>query len=210
MVTSITRAFLKSTTRLDWFPGPASFPDMSQMHQMQLSYVPTEDRVLFRLNTKARQEFRFWMTRRYMGILWNTLAKLIADNEKPEPVDLTKSGRQPAVKDALSEAAKKEIEHQEAVSQSDFQTQYQESSYLPLGEEPALLFSVGIKPNEAGQPLLCMHPEKGQGIEMVLNDQILHSLCKLIVDTSEKALWSQDLSFVKPQDEEGEPPAGLN
>lgn len=183
---------------------------MSQMHQMQLSYVPTEDRVMFRLNTKARQEFRFWMTRRYMGILWNTLSKMIVDREDPKPVDIKKFERQLPVKDALAEAAKKEIEHKEAVSQSDFQTQYQESTYLPLGEEPALLFSVGIKPNQSGQPLLCMHPEKGQGIEMVLNDQILHSLCKLIVDTSEKAKWNQDLSFAPPPDSKEEPPAGLN
>ena len=209
MVISITQGFSKYT-RLDSSSLPASFSFMSQMHQMQLSYVPTEDRVMFRLNTKARQEFRFWMTRRYMGILWNTLSKMIVDREDPKPVDIKKFERQLPVKDALAEAAKKEIEHKEAVSQSDFQTQYKESTYLPLGEEPALLFSVGIKPNQSGQPLLCMHPEKGQGIEMVLNDQILHSLCKLIVDTSEKAKLNQHLSFAPPPDSKEEPPAGLN
>ncbi|MDF1860910.1 MAG: hypothetical protein P1U87_11900 [Verrucomicrobiales bacterium] len=177
---------------------------------MQLSYVPTEDRILFRLNTKARQEFRFWMTRRYMEILWNTLAKIIAESDSKKEVDITKSERQPVMKDALVESAKKEIEHKEKIATSDFETQYQESSYLPLGEEPALLFSVGIKPNPQGQPMLCMHPEKGQGIEMVLNDQILHSLCKLIVDTSAKAKWNQDLRFTPPASSEDDPPAGLN
>lgn len=180
---------------------------MSQMHQMQLSYVPTEDRILFRLNTKARQEFRFWMTRRYCGVLWNSLSKLIAESDRKLE---EKSGEAaPPVQDALVESTKKEIKHQEVVSQSDFQTQYQESTYLPLGEEPALLFSVGIKPNPSGQAMLCMHPEKGQGIEMVLNDQILHSLCKLLVDTAAKANWNLDLRFVAPPEEE-DGPAGLN
>ena len=64
---------------------------MSQMHQIQLSYVSTEDRILFRMNTKSRQEFRFWMTRRYTGILWSTLARVLeeagkgAEDAPPEP-----------------------------------------------------------------------------------------------------------------------------
>lgn len=179
---------------------------MSQMHQMQLSYVPTEDRILFRLNTKARQEFRFWMTRRYVGVLWATLAKLVADSDAPPP---EQDEPEIPTKDALIESTKKEIKHKEMVAKSDFETQYQESTYLPLGEEPALLFSVGVKPHPSGQALLCMHPQKGQGIELLLNDQILHSLCKLLVDTSGKAGWNQDLRFVAPpKDEDG--PAGLN
>lgn len=195
---------------LDSQVDAASFPFMSQMHQMQLSYVPTEDRILFRLNTKARQEFRFWMTRRYTGILWNTLAKLLVDAESEEKIDITRQERKPAIKDTLVESAKKEIKHKEVVSQSDFKTEYQESTYLPLGEDPALLFSVGIKSKPNGQALLCMHPENGQGIELALNDQILHSLCKLIVDTSVKAQWNQDLRFAPPAGDEEEPPAGLN
>ncbi|MEM1441942.1 MAG: hypothetical protein AAGF67_06340 [Verrucomicrobiota bacterium] len=181
---------------------------MSKMHQMQLSYVSTEDRILFRLNTKARQEFRFWMTRRYTSILWNTLSKLLTD-EVEDPVLEPERGA-PPLKDALAESAKQEIKHKEVVSQADFETQYQESTYLPLGEEPALLFSVGLKPGPAGNQLLCMHPEKGQGIEMALNDQILHSLAKLIVDTTGKAGWNLDLRFSPPTEEGEEPPAGLN
>jgi hypothetical protein len=62
--------------------------------------------------------------------------------------------------------------------------------------------------------MLCMHPEKGQGIEMVLNEQILHSLCQLIIDTTTKADWRLSLAFL-PRDgnagpvSEG-PPQGLN
>ncbi|MEM7600505.1 MAG: hypothetical protein AAF357_03705 [Verrucomicrobiota bacterium] len=181
---------------------------MSKMHQMQLSYVSTEDRILFRLNTKARQEFRFWMTRRYCMILWNTLSKLLG-TEPAEDAPGPERGA-PPLKDALAESAKQEIKHKEVVSQADFETQYQESTYLPLGEEPALLFSIGLKGGPDGNQLLCMHPEKGQGIEMALNDQILHSLAKLIVDTTTKADWKLDLRFMPPPKSGEEPPAGLN
>lgn len=174
------------------------------MHQMQLTYVPTEDRLLFRMNTKARQEFRFWMTRRYVSILWNSLSGIIskAEKSKEEP-------DAPAPVDPLVESTKVEMKHQEMVKKSDFKTEYQESTYLPLGEQPSLLFSVAIKPNPNGQALLCMHPEKGQGVEMALNEQIVHSLCKLIVETTQKAGWALDLRFtdLKADDDSS---SGLN
>jgi hypothetical protein len=185
---------------------------MSQMHQMQLTYVSTEDRLLFRLNTKARQEFRFWMTRRYVMILWHSLNQLLAKEVAAAPVEPETEAAIP-LHDPLVEAAKKEIKHQELVSQADFTTQYQESTYLPLGETPALLFSVGLKPSPDGQTLLCMHPEKGQGIEIALNEQILHSLCQLLIDTTTKADWRLNLAFLprRTGEEPGkERPQGLN
>lgn len=183
---------------------------MSQIHQMQLSYVATEDRMLFRVNTRERQEFRFWMTRRYVSLLWQSLTQLLARNaastaaaETPKPSP-----------DPLAEAAKQELLHREAVKKADFKTQYQESNYLPLGEAPVLLYSVGLKPGPAAdQPLLCLHPEQGQGIEIVLNGQILHSLCQLVLDTVAKADWGLNLAFVPgtgPAAEEGGTPKGLN
>lgn len=180
------------------------------MHQMQLTYVSTEDRLLFRINTKARQEFRFWMTRRYVLILWNSLNQLLAKEVGIDPVETEKP-----LHDPLVEAAKKEIKHQEMVSQADFTTQYQESTYLPLGETPALLFSVGLKTSPDGQTLLCLHPENGQGIEIALNEQILHSLCQLIIDTTTKSDWRLNLEFLprsggSGEAKEGNPPQGLN
>ncbi|MDF1741788.1 MAG: hypothetical protein P1U86_21680 [Verrucomicrobiales bacterium] len=183
-----------------------SFP-MSQMHQMQLSYVSTEDRLLFRMNTKARQEFRFWMTRRYVSILWNTLTKMVNENREVKPERLEQAKEK--FHDALAESAKAEIDHKEKVAKADFATAYQESTYLPLGEDPAVLFSVGVKQNPEGQAMICMHPEKGQGIEMVMNDQILHSLCKLIADTTTKAGWNLNLTFVDPKDSD-DTSSGLN
>ena len=178
---------------------------MGQMHQMQLTYLATEDRLLFRVNTRARQEFRFWMTRRYTAILWHTLTQLLANRPMTPEVPVA-----PPSADPLVEAAKQEIKHHEVVSQADFKTQYQESTYLPLGEAPLLLFSVGVKPAPDGQPLLCMHPENGQGIEIVLNEQILHSICKLILDTSTKAEWGLNLVFVPGTGPAPEGPTGLN
>jgi hypothetical protein len=161
---------------------------MSQLYQMQVTYAPVEDRMLFRVNTKERQEFRFWMTRRYVALLWKTVLGYL--RARPQPENPVVAAAPEPIKDAL--IAK---EHQEQVAKSDFKTQYQESSYLPLGESPLLLFGVGIKDGPQGQTLLCMHPQNAEGIEISLNDQITHSLCRLIADATKKADWSLDLDF---------------
>ncbi|NNE92402.1 MAG: hypothetical protein HKN23_12200 [Verrucomicrobiales bacterium] len=166
---------------------------MSQLHQMQLTYVPVEDRVMFRMNTKTRQEFRFWMTRRYVQVLWNTVLKLLKERNDQQLKPTETEAAKP-LPEQIKEAALA-AEHQKVVEKSDFQTQYQESSYLPLGESPVLLFSVGVKPGANGQAILVMSPQEGQGIEIGLNDQIVHSLCKLLAETAQKANWELHLDF---------------
>lgn len=170
------------------------------MHQINLTYLAVEDRLLMRINTKERQEFRFLMTRRYTGLLWHALTQLFAPRPPQEAA--------PAVMDPLVEATKQEIKHQQLVSQSDFKTEYQASDYLPLGEAPILLFGVGIRPAPNGEPMLCMHPEKGDGIEIVINEPIAHSICQLVLDTTTRADWRLPLVFAPPPGPDAAPDAG--
>lgn len=170
---------------------------------MQLSYNAEEDRILLRMNTRTRQEFRFWMTRRYVVLLWKTITQVV---DKREVQDTQ-------VKDELKKATQIKEKHKKAVEKSDFETQYQQSNYLPLGEAPKLLFSAGIKPNAEGRALLCMYPKDGQGIDLLLTDQIAHSFCKLIEDACGKAKWELDLNWskIKPEsDSSGGNEQGLN
>ncbi|MDA7597542.1 hypothetical protein N8813_01310 [bacterium] len=166
---------------------------MSQLHQMQFTYAPIEDRILFRMNTKARQEFRFWMTRRYVQVLWNTILQILKKKVSPPAAEMLDDK---PLSEPMKEA-KMQVDHKAAVENSDFKTQYEESTYLPLGEAPTLLFSVGVKPGPNNNALLVLSPEKGQGIELALNDQIVHSLCKLLSETSQKAKWELNLDFAQ-------------
>lgn len=188
---------------------------MGQMHQIQLTYVPGEDRILFRINTTEQEEFRFWMTRRYLALLWQTLSRLVSEISAAQGGGKTLAAagaRHSAPVDPLSLAAGVEMKHQAAVASADFSTAYQEGPILPLGPEPALLHRIAVKPNESGQATLCLHPEKGGGVELVLNDRILHSLCQLMADTASKAGWGLELRFAAPPPDagEGQPPTGLN
>lgn len=184
---------------------------MGQLKQMQIVFVPVEDRLMFRVNTSNRQEFRFWMTRRYVSILWKAVLDMLKKRQKkeepPEEAKSERSHEEPM--ESAMESAMLTKEHQKAIEKADFKTEYQESSYLPLGESPVLLAKVAVK-NIPDQPvpLLCMHPEKGEGIEVALNDQILHSMCRLLSDCAKQANWELKLDFGEA--EQFFPKQGLN
>jgi len=185
---------------------------MSKLHQMQLTFVPAEDRMLFRVNTEGGHEFRFWMTRRYSGLLFKALADLLRMEMKAKSGGEAVSPDKPRVPDPVEEMKESieiEAEHRENVQKSNFETPYEESQSFPLGEEPILLFRIAIKPGPQGGPLLCLHPEKGGGIELALNAQIAHSLCRLLAETSEKADWKLGLRLANPGAGGGEQ-SGLN
>lgn len=165
---------------------------MEQLHQMQLTFAPEEDRLLFRVNTaggRQRAEFRFWFTRRYAKLLWMALMNML---ERRQPRE--------KFKDEIAQTQALAQEHQKALQQADFQTQYEESAVFPLGEVPILLSRVTLKENERGEQILCMHPTQGQGLELGLNDQIMHSFCKLLADSAKTAEWDLPFDFGRAED----------
>ncbi len=96
---------------------------MTAISQLQLTYVPDEDRILFRVNTDTNEEFRFWITRRFSMLLIQALmAHRAAD---------------PDVSTQSSDAAKQAVQsfkRDEAISQGNFQEDFQPSESFPLGD----------------------------------------------------------------------------
>lgn len=167
---------------------------MGKIHQFQMSFVPLEDRILFRLNATGRgmAQFRFWVTRRYAKLLWQGLMKMLDD-----PKALEEASSRPHV-DPPTQAAELEQKHEEAVSSADFKSEFEETESFPLGKEPILLSRLSVRKAEGqDQQLLCLNPEKGNGIEFSLNEKMLHSLCKLVQVSCQKAEWDLKLDFGK-------------
>ena len=46
---------------------------MSSLHQLSMSYIPDEDRILFRLSTKDKKEYWVLLTRRFVHVLCGAL-----------------------------------------------------------------------------------------------------------------------------------------
>lgn len=166
---------------------------MGQIRQLQLSYNPNQDRLLFRLSASAgRQlhEYRFSLTRRYVRLLWKALLIILKSNQ-PE-----KQQQQ----SAPTQAASMTLQHQQAVAQADFKTPFEKSHSYPLGEAPILVGKISLKKGPQGGQLLSMHPLQGAGLDFHLNDQLLHSFCQLLSQATQRAEWDLDLDFAQADD----------
>ena len=164
---------------------------MSQLHQMQVSFIPIQDRLLFRINTLDKLEYQFWLTRRYVKLLWGRLLELLE-----EVHDVRHSNQQ--TKEAILS-----FRHESVVSKANFQTKYQpENMREPTQQEPILLSKLALKKRQEGGKLLCLYPENGQGVEFHFDEMMLHSLCKLLSESTQHAEWGLNLqimtSTIKP------------
>ena len=54
------------------------------INQIQIAYSPEEDRILFRVNSMDRKEFRFWLTRRFTVLLVKVLTLILTSTNLKE------------------------------------------------------------------------------------------------------------------------------
>jgi hypothetical protein len=149
------------------------------IRQMQLQFDPLQDRLLFRLNTFDKAEYRLWFTRRYTKLLWQALIHTLEKHYVTSA-----QFHDPHVKSAVLS-----FQHEQAVSQTDFNTHYYEDTYTyPLGETPVLVSRIALREQNDAH-ILCLHPESGSGIEFKLDQKTLHSFLKLISESVKKSEW---------------------
>ena len=124
-------------------------------------------------------EFRFWLTRRFVKMIWPALGGALQLS--------------PTVQTQASPVAQREVlafEHEKAVSDADFATPYKESpKALPLGSEPVLLSKMQLRHNQDGSLTMSLGPESGAGIDLAINNKLLHSVTELIANGAKLAQW---------------------
>jgi len=153
-----------------------------QIHQLQISFDPAEDRLRLRLTTTAGEEFRLFMTRRFLRLLW------------PE---LTKTAEASAAVKSPTPVARREVaafEREKALAESDFKTPFQEPSAhaprrFPLGETPFVATRAQVTIERPGAYRLTLDPQVGRGIELGFDDRLMHSFCRLIESAVRGADW---------------------
>jgi hypothetical protein len=174
------------------------------IHQIQMAYDKLQDRILLRVSTAEHAEFRFWMTRRYVKLLWAMLIKML----ERDPVAAVHG-------DEYVRRAVMGFQHADAVRGGNFDKKYEDAaSALPLGAEPVLLSRITAKQNAGKQQVLSIQPEQGQGIDIVVSIELLHMISKLVVDAAAQSDWDIKLAidpdFAMPPQSQGIPPHKLN
>lgn len=154
-----------------------------QLEQFSASYDAAQDRLLLRIRSSDDAEFRFWITRRYLALLWPLLMKMADDFSARKTTD-------PLTRSTLAELA-----HGEAVNKADFGSAYRDGSLYPLGEEPILLGRVTVKPLQGNTQTLILLPQEGQGINLDLDEKLVHVLARLLQQAAVAAEWALSLDI---------------
>jgi hypothetical protein len=150
-----------------------------RLHQLTLDFIAEQDRLLLRVSTDNQLEVRLWLTRRALRLLWPLLVQMV----RASPEVALQSN--PQARDALVG-----MQHEQALSQANFAQPYEElAREMPLGAEPILVARMQTNRDDSGNHILGLLPQQGQGINLTLDDTLLHSLCKLLQDAVAKSDW---------------------
>ena len=156
-----------------------------RMLQLKLDFVHEQDRLLLRVSTDNQQEVRLWLTRRAVRLLWPLLVNMVRSS--PEVARQSN----PEARDALVG-----IQHEQALRRADFATPFEETEReMPLGAEPILVVRLQAGKDDKGNQVLGLLPQQGQGINLTLDNTLLHSLCQLVQNAVAKSDWDMVLEL---------------
>lgn len=175
------------------------------IRQLNMAYNPVEDRLLLKISSgrdETLTEYRIWLTRRFVHILWNALEKVLDKDpslyERVSPDNIN---------------AVKEFQEQAAISRADFKTPYQaKTAATPLGPEPILVSRLQVRKASSGGHVLSLQTAEGRSINLALQVQLIHSIRKLLADAVAKTGWNLSLGPSKSAEKASGvvPPRGLN
>lgn len=150
----------------------STIPMTDQLHQINITYLPVEDRLMMRINTREGDEFRVWLTRRFTGILLDLLLKEI-DKHGGIPVLASTTETKNMFKQGAME---KPYENEKVM---DF----------PLGETGILACKINYKTGPEGVLVLEILPGKGKGITLNMNKSLLFMFYNLLTQGCAQSAW---------------------
>lgn len=167
----------------------------SGLKQIQVKYVPEEDRLLLAASTQDRREYRIWVTRRMTALVLEGLDRHLVTSAKSEtaPAGTTSRDEERLATASASNAPNAEMQafrEDAALTKSDFSTPFNsDAKEYPLGRDGALAFRLQLGVTPEGRHRLALMPKEGQGIDLNLQESQLFGLRKLLVDGIAKAGW---------------------
>lgn len=156
------------------------------IHQLSVSYEERQDRILLRLNTLDKQEFRFWLTRRMCLRLMPAIDQSVVRLEASQPGV--------AAPDPTAQKILTEIKREAFLEKADFSTPFEAKAVQrPLGEEPMLITDAQLSLQSAGGLLVTFREKSTDGqvksCQLNLQASLVHGLVHLIQQALAKAEW---------------------
>lgn len=146
--------------------------ETNKLHQINVQYSNTEDRILLRTSTDNNDEYLIWLTRRFTKILLDVLDK-----------EIEKHGGTTEI------SAKKETK--KMFNDGAFEKPYAEEKPKshPLGDKGILAYRITTGTDKNGNFVLEIQSENKQGITYNLNETLLYMFYSLLTQAVERAGW---------------------
>lgn len=156
-----------------------------RLHQLKLEFDAEQDRLVLHVLTDDGAEILLWLTRRCVKLLWTAMVKMVQASTNVQLQGVTPEARNAMVG----------MQHEKALQGADFSKPYQEARERPLGADPILVGKIQTGRDANKNSVLTLLPMKGQGVNIALDDTLLHSFCKLLQNAVARAEWDMRLEL---------------
>ena len=165
-----------------------------QIHQMSVTYLPEQDRILMRINTTEGEEMRLWLTRRLMVGLWPLLTKLLTEHLlKLEAAGASLRAPTRNSRRCWPTSARKSS----CSTPTSTRPTRRASRSLPLGEEPLLVTDVDATPLANGPLRLNFNERppdgdaKPRSFQMEMEPKLMQGLMHLLDQALPQSQWRE-------------------
>ena len=146
-----------------------------QVRQIQVANDSMQDRLLLRIATQANEEFRIFITRRFLRELWPHLAAMLAGHLQQPPASVPEA---------------------DAPLPPDFSQPFAtDNPFYPLGTKPLLASEATLDACGQGSARLTLREARERHLTLDLNGELLQALCAMLHAASEQAGWELALAY---------------
>ncbi len=148
-----------------------------QLRQIQVAHDTVQDRLILRVATQANEEFRIFLTRRFLRKLWPRLVDMVAT-----PLIVPAMDSNPEAADSSANAT-----FDEPFRDAD--------STFPLGSTPLLASECQLTKHSDGALHLTFREARERSFNLVLDAGLLQALCAMLRAAVDKASWDLTLDY---------------
>lgn len=148
-----------------------------QIHQIQVSHDPVQDRLLLRVGTQGNEEFRVWITRRFLRQVWPVLATMLAGHLAP----VAQASRPAEARDEAPPSFEKPFRD--------------ESPSYPLGSAPLLASEARLAASGPGAAQLSLREGRERSFNLTLDSELMQALCAMLRASTQQAEWDLALDY---------------
>ena len=145
-----------------------------QIRQLQIANDHVQDRPLLRVATQADEEYRIWLTRRFLREIWPHLAGMLGEQMAAQPI--------------AADMSPNEAPSFEQPFRDDTAT-------YPLGSTPLLTNEIKVESLSDGTFNLIFREGRERSFQLSLNLDLLQALCAMMRAGAEHAQWDLGLDY---------------